>query len=304
MNTNSPLTIGGLNGNSGSAELNNDLHINTLAGSTNTFGGVINGDYDLYIAGLGTEILTGVNTYGNTFVESGTLELDGSVLNSVTVNGGTITGTGSAGQNLTFTPAGTYLVKLSGTPFATTCLHAGAALTPAGTLRVVSTNGTYAFGTPYTILTGDTLNSSRFTSVLIDNPWIVATTLYNSPIVQLLLTTNFSSGAKTQNQCQVAKQFDSITAPSSDEDFLIKQLLTLNSNQLSCALNQMSGEPYTYLTQMNQMADRRFNGRVFRGDPRHYQAHLLPTEPQAILHLDISGRGPFSTKATVPFDLL
>lgn len=265
--TKKPFTLGGLSGNAASVVklLTNNLKINTFAGATTSFAGDIQGNWGLIITGKGTQGLTGTTTYsGDTTVNGGTLVLDGSVVKSVQVNEATITGSGSIGKNLIFSKDSTYLVQLSGIPFTTTCLHAGGTLSPAGTLQVVSTNNTWAIGCPYTILTGGKLTDSRFSSVFIDSPWLVATPLYNfDPTVQLLLSTNFSAGAKTSLQCQIAKQFDNLVQPEGDESVAINHLLALNEEQLPGAFVQMVGEPLTYLAQVNQMADRRFNGRVF-----------------------------------------
>lgn len=263
----SPFSIGGLSGDQTSKVklLTNDLQINTAADITNTFAGVISGNHALFIAGRGTQILSGDNTFtGLTTVKRGTLGLNGSVLESVLVKAGTIYGNGKIGKDLTFTPSATYLVKVTGIPFATTCLHAKGKLTPAGTLKVTTANGTYAIGQPYTILTGKKLSDSRFSTVVTDSPWLVATPIYDfDPSVQLLLTTNFSAGARTCNECRVAKQLDSIEIPDADEASVINALLGLNGKQLPRALNQLSGVQYAYLTQIPQMADRRFSGRIF-----------------------------------------
>lgn len=267
--TPAPLSIGGLNGNTASTVklIGNSLQIATLPGATTSFdGSIIGGNFDLLIAGLGTQILDGTDSSaGSVQVNGGTLVLNGTVNNNVFANdGGTITGTGNIGKDLIFSNGATYLAQLSGTPFATTCLHAAGALAPNGTLKVVSTNGTYAIGQPYTILTGGTLNPTKFTSIVSSSPWLVVTPIYNpDPSVDIILSTNFAAGADSRNQLNVANQIDTIVMPQGKFSVLINQLLNLNANQLPNALEMMAGEQYAYLLQLNQMSDRRFSGRIF-----------------------------------------
>lgn len=264
-----PFSIGGLNGNGASTVklLTNDLQIDTAAGATTLFAGNISGSgKSLFIDGQGTQVLTGANTFtGPTIVNGGTLALNGSVQQDVFVDdGGTLTGIGSIGQDLTFASGSTYLVELSGIPFSATCLHAGGILTPGGALKLVSTNGTYSIGRPYTILTGGALNPTEFSSVLVNSPWLIATPIYDfDPSVLVQLNTNFLSGARSQNQRHVAAQVDGIPQPTGDEEVVINALLGLNGAELPDALAQMAGEQYAYLVQVNQMADRRFSGRIF-----------------------------------------
>lgn len=265
----SPFSIGGLNGNSSSVVKlqTNDLQISTAQGTTTSFAGNITGSgKNLFIAGKGKQILSGTNTYtGSTVVNGGILELDGSVAQSVFVNdGGTITGLGSIGSSLTFSAGSTYLVTLSGNPFSTTCLHVGGTLSPSGTLSVVSSNGTYSIGRPYTIFTAGLLNPTQFTSIRIDSPWLIVTPIYHfDPSISILLSTNFSAAAQTENEQNVANQFDRLAVPIGDEVVVINELLGLDGAQLSAALEQMSGGQYTFLTQVIQTADRRFSERIF-----------------------------------------
>ena len=85
-----------------SATLAGTLAVLPAASTTTTFGGSIQdgaSSVGVAISGLGTQVLSGVNTYsGPTNIFAGTLRVTGSIANSpVTVNGGTLAGTGLTG---------------------------------------------------------------------------------------------------------------------------------------------------------------------------------------------------------------
>jgi autotransporter-associated beta strand protein len=76
------------------------LTLSPTGGST-TYSGMIQGGgtlgmISLMMSGSGTQVLTGNNTYtGNTTIKSGRLAVDGSLASPVSVNGGTLGGTGN-----------------------------------------------------------------------------------------------------------------------------------------------------------------------------------------------------------------
>ncbi len=96
----------------------------TSSSTTATFSGVVkdgtSGTLGLSLAGLGTQILAGVNTYtGPTTVNAGTLRVAGSLASgsAVTVNaGGTLSGTGSVGGSVTVNASGNISAGTSTTP--------------------------------------------------------------------------------------------------------------------------------------------------------------------------------------------
>jgi autotransporter-associated beta strand protein len=99
------VTIGSLEGDDGTFV---DLGSNSLTvGSNNlstTFSGVIqgSGNSSLTKIGTGTFDLTGANTYGNTNINRGVLQVDGSITSNTFVNrGATLAGTGTIDGNLT-----------------------------------------------------------------------------------------------------------------------------------------------------------------------------------------------------------
>lgn len=296
VNTTNPIfAIGSLAGDAPSlAELSNDLLINTPSGSYTTFAGVISGvGQNLIIAGSGSQVLSGANTFtGSTTINGGNLVLTGSVVNDVTVNGGgRLSGTGTVGGSVTVNsggtiypgasigtlhidenyiqnPGGLYLVQISGknfpngTPQSSELDILGSA-SLAGSVKVVSVDGTYAIGRPYTVLIANAMNG-KFDTVSAVNPFLVVRAIYNpDPNVQLILGTNFEAGAETSNQEHVAQQIDGIAVPTGDEAVIVNNLLGLTQSQLRAALDEMAGEQYTYLVETNQNSDTRFGRRIF-----------------------------------------
>ena len=138
--------------------------------------------------GTGALTLSGINTYtGNTIVNGGTLEVDGSIAASAltTVNsGGTLTGTGTVGAtqvnaggifapgsggpgssmtvtgNLAFQSGALYLVQINSA--ASTFSNVTGTATLAGTVQVTSPTNSFRFNSPYTILTSAGLGGTQF----------------------------------------------------------------------------------------------------------------------------------------------
>ncbi len=286
----SPFTIASLSGDVDSVvNLNRDLRINTVAGEPTFFAGVISGPNNLIIDGNGVQELSGVNIFdGSTIVNGGYLVLNGSVAHDVLVNSnGLLTGSGTIGGDLTVDgtilpgfnvstmrvngnytqhSGGIYLAEITGgpTPMASV-LEVGETATLAGILAVRSSNGTYAIGVPYTILTAAPPITTSFDLVIATNPFLTVTPIYNRDLasVKVILNTNFIVGAETKNQRNVAIQFDNIAVPQGDELVVINNLLDVNPKKLPNALDQVAGEQYAYLVQLNQYSDRRFGRRIF-----------------------------------------
>ncbi|MGA7710561.1 MAG: autotransporter-associated beta strand repeat-containing protein [Rhizomicrobium sp.] len=150
----------------------------TLTNGTGVFSGTISGTGGLVFSGGKSETLSGANTYtGSTTVNSGTLVINGSIASSigVTVNsggtlagagtvpavvlasGGTIapgsSGTGTLNVNgaVAFSSGSDFVVDLNSTSAGK--LSASGAESLAGTLSIVSTDGTYLLGQKITVLT-------------------------------------------------------------------------------------------------------------------------------------------------------
>jgi|GEM_PF-4444544 len=93
--------------------LNNDFNIN--GNEDLTLNGIISGNFGIMKNGAGTLILSGNNTFtGNTDVNTGLLDLRGSVVGNVNVNaGGRLTGDGNIGGSLNFAPGTTFDVEIN-----------------------------------------------------------------------------------------------------------------------------------------------------------------------------------------------
>ena len=136
---------------------------------TFTFGGVISGTGAFQQNGTGTTVLTAMNTYtGPTFVNAGTLIVNGSIANSaVTVNSGaTLAGIGTVGAttinnggtfapgtspgtmtvagNLAFQSGAIYLVQVNPSTASSTNVTAGGSATLAGTVNAAFAAGSYS----------------------------------------------------------------------------------------------------------------------------------------------------------------
>jgi autotransporter-associated beta strand protein len=167
------------------------LTLNTAAGTTWSFGGVISGGGALVKSGSGAEQLTGTNTYtGPTTVNGGLLSVDGSIASSslTTINaGGALGGNGTVGNtvinggilspgnsigtltvsgSLAFTSAATYLVEVS--PTGADRTNVSGAATLAGSVLAAFQPGSYLVNS-YTILHSAGLGGTTFGSLTTSN---------------------------------------------------------------------------------------------------------------------------------------
>jgi len=293
-----PFSIGSLTGDLPSTvPLNQTLNIFTQSDVTGMFNGVISGPNGVVISGSGTQVFGGPNTYGGTTTinggnlallstgiiphdaivnSTGVLSGTGTVEGNVLVNYGgtafpgtnTSLGTLNVNQNYTQMAGAKFLVNVSGELIngipQSSALDIVGTATLVGSLGIISVDGTYSIGRPYTILTAGTIIGNFDQQVLTSSPFLVVNQRYIlDPSVEIVLSTDFVSGAYTLNQENVAIQIDSITVPIGDEEVIINNLLGLSAAQLPSALNQMSGEQYCYLMQVNQCSDARFGQRIF-----------------------------------------
>jgi autotransporter-associated beta strand protein len=288
----SPFTIGALNGDIPStAQFTNDeLDIILDAGVTANFAGnILTGGANLVINGSGTQILSGTNSYNGTVtVNGGTLNLasTGSLVCPVNVNSpgtlagnGTVTnlvtnaGTVSPGNSnsigvLTFnsfmnTSTGIYAVTVNGAPQSDLINVTDTATLDGGTVVVGTSDGTYSFQTPYTILTAGT-RVGMFSNAVAISPVITPVLTYDDPAhVFLTLFGNFSNAATTHNQANVANGLDSIVNPTALQNTLMSEIANLSLSEATSALDSLSGWQYTTSLWVAQTINEEFIKRLY-----------------------------------------
>jgi autotransporter-associated beta strand protein len=235
-------------------------------GNTLTLAGVIadgNGPGALTKIGAGTLMLTAINSYtGMTFVNGGTLSVNGSIASSpVFVNaGGTLGGNGVVGPttilaggtlspgnsvgtltvngNLVFAAASLYLVEVQGNTADRT--NASGTATLAGTVGVVNLGGIPVHS--YTILSAAAGRTGTFDSLAALNlpAFLTASLAYTPTDVQLNLTSGIGQiTGLTLNQSAVAAALDNSFNTGAGT---LPGLLGLSLAQLPAALDALSGE--------------------------------------------------------------
>jgi autotransporter-associated beta strand protein len=230
---------------------------------TYTFDGAISGPGQVVQFGPGKTVLTAVSTYtGPTFVNAGTLSVDGSIASSpVFVSfGATLGGNGTVGPttilaggtlspgnsvgtltvngNLVLAAASLYMVELQGNGADRT--NASGTATLAGTVGVVNLGGTLARS--YTILSGAAGRIGTFDSLVTMNlpAFITASLGYTPTDVQLNLASGIGQiGGLTRNQSAVAAALDS---SFNNGGRTFSALFGLSLSQLPAALDMLSGE--------------------------------------------------------------
>jgi autotransporter-associated beta strand protein len=229
---------------------------------TYTFGGIISGPGGVVQFGSGKTILTAVNTYtGSTFVNGGTLSVNGSIASSpVFVNvGGTLGGNGTVGPtmilaggmlspgnsvgtltvsgNLVFAAASLYMVEVQGNSADRTNVTGTATL--AGTVALSYLGGNLARS--YTILSAAGGRTGTFASLVPNLPaFLTASLSYTPTDVQLNLASGIGQIAGlTRNQSAVAAALDN--AFNSGDGSLLG-LYGLARSQFPAALDMLSGE--------------------------------------------------------------
>ena len=214
--------------------LNGDVTVDTQS-NTMTLSGPISGTGGLDKIGSGTLMLTGASTYiGGTSIDGGILNVNGSMVSTVSVNsGGTLTGVGSIGGlsvsgggmvapgnsigtltvrgNVSFDVGGIYQVKANAAGQSDKINATGTATLTGGTVQVLAQGGSYARQTRYTILTANAGVTGKFTGVTSNLAFLTALLSYDSKDVFLTLVRNdvtFASAAQTPNQRAVALALD------------------------------------------------------------------------------------------------
>jgi outer membrane autotransporter protein len=265
---------------------------------TFTFGSVISGTGAFQQNGTGTTVLTAVNTYtGPTFVNAGTLMVNGSIANSaVTVNSGaTLAGIGTVGAttinsggifapgtspgtmtvqgNLAFQSGAIYLVQVNPSTASSTNVTSGGSATLAGTVQAAFASGSYATRA-YTILSAaGGLGGTTFNALTTSNlpAGFTASLSYTATDAILNLTATLAqpsgpSGpsalacAFSVNQCNVANALNTFFNNGGALPPAFVTIFGLTGANLANALTLLSGEAATGGQQVGFQLTNQFLG--------------------------------------------
>jgi len=260
--------------------------------SNYTFSPVIFGAGSV-VVDAGTTIFAVTEGYsGNTTINGGTLEVDGSIASSptVTVNsGGTLTGVGTVdkpstglttinaggtlapgtpgvpgtfmtiGGNLVFQPGATYAVSLN--PSSSTYAVVGGTATLAGTVSASFAPGSYV-AHQYDILRSAGLGGTTFSGLTTSNPNFTTSLSYTTTDVLLNLTaaTLGNGTSESGNQQNVAGAINGFFNNGGTLPPGFGTLFALTGSSLSSALTQASGEVGTGSQQTTFNAMGQFMG--------------------------------------------
>lgn len=283
------FTIAGLVGDTTSTvQSQPELMINTDALTQAEFSGVIQDFPDtsstLMKTGVGTQKLSGINTYtGLTTVQEGVLVVNGLLAGDVSIaplgtfkGNGTVTGTVtnagviSPGESIgTLTVGnfisntnGTYAVEVNGLGQSDLIHATGTATLNGGTVVVSSSDGTFRFQQPYTIVTADEGLTGTFSSAT-SLAFIKPTLTYDPDHVFLTLQSALLNAAEKCNQLGVAANLDGIVNPNAAQSLLMSAIANLPLEAAQDALESLSGFQYTNDLLVTNISTSRFLRRLY-----------------------------------------
>lgn len=282
------FTIAGLVGDSTSiVQSKPQLIIDTDAFTQAEFSGIIQNspstNSTLMKTGAGTQKLSGINTYtGLTTVQEGILVMNGSLAGDLlTTSGGILKGNGTIAGTLTNTGVispgesigkitvgnftnnnGTYAVEINGLGQNDVIDASGTVTLNGGTVVVSSTDGTYRFQRPYTIVTAGNSVIGSFTNATTTG-FIAPKLTYDLDNVYLTLHSALLNAADNCNQYGVAKNLDNIVKPNAAQSLLIGTLANLPLEAAQEALESLSGFQYTNDVQVTNISTSRFIRRLY-----------------------------------------
>jgi outer membrane autotransporter protein len=161
-----------------------------------------------------------------------------------------------------------------------TLLDIDGTATLAGTVNITSTDNVINPNVTYDILHADGGITGTFTTVTTTNPVLIPKLTYNAQDVLLNLAANFPAIALTKNQKEVALQLNTITNPTSSEQELLNELISLAGNPATAslaqlALDEMSGQQYTHSLVIADFSSRQFTRRLY--DPLRSIITTIPS---------------------------
>jgi outer membrane autotransporter protein len=219
-------------------------------------------------SGSGTLVLAGSNTYtGGTTLNAGGLTVNGSLASGVTVNAGTLSGSGSIGGltlnggviapgnsigtmtvngNFVQNAGSVYQVEANSAGQSDKINVSGSATINGGMVQVLAQPGSYNNGTAYTILTAAGGVSGTYSSVTSNFAFLKPLLSYDPTNVYLtLLLGSFAAGAQTPNQYAVGTVLDqTFSSATGDYATVMSALAVLNTAQGPFVLNAISGQNY------------------------------------------------------------
>lgn len=258
--------------------------------TSTAFNGIIYGlGGSLTKTGEGKLTLAGINTYtGSTTVNSGLLEVNGSLASEVRVNnGGTLGGRGhlssvlvSGGRlapgnsigtlnvdSVNFNGGGVYEVEVDAAGNTDLLYVTGMATLTGGSVQVIPKDGNYHPSTDYTILKAGTIIGT-FDSVSSSLAFLDPTLSYTSSEVMLRLDRNdqsFASVAGTSNQQAVSQTIDTLSkTQGADITSLTDNLLLLTAEGANDAYDSLSGVQHSNAQQLQMRVGQQFRGLFSR----------------------------------------
>lgn len=275
-------TVAVASGSTGTISGTGDTELTTAdVGGTLTVSAPLTGAGSLTKTGAGLLRLSGTNTYtGATFINAGSLIVDGSIASPVTMNaGGTLKGSGSitgnvsnfgtlapgnsigtltVSGNYTHNPGAVYEAEVNAAGQSDLLIVTGTATLNGGTVSVLAAPGTYNATTNYTLLTATGGVIGSFAGVTSNLAFLTPTLSYDANNVFLALDRNsnfFADVAVTDNQCAVGSALDrGFASASGDMTTVYNNLLTLSAAGARHAYDQMGGLTHVALAEVSSFA--------------------------------------------------
>jgi autotransporter-associated beta strand protein len=297
----STLTLSGTNTYSGGTTINagSTLQGNTtsLQGNIADNGGLVfyqvtNGTYEGVLSGAGALTKTGVSEVnltgnnngftGSTIINQGTLAINNNFNGPITVSGGTLVGVGPINNSVTLntgsispgyylgtlTINGNYIQNNGFLDVNTTNSGQSDLLQVFGNITLgglvdVTPSGGYQVGSLYKFLHYTGTITNTFNGTTIPNIFSILYDTVNKDIYLQANATQFLTNARTYNQMQVARQFDTTITFSEELAGVVEALELLSIKGQQEALDLLSGEQFTSLMYLSEDSSQRFLNKIY-----------------------------------------